>query len=298
MTFDTADEAPVPGEGRCERLSPLVRRVIAPNRGPLTYLGTCSYIVGEGDVAIVDPGPAIASHIDALLEAISGEALSAILVTHTHRDHSPAAAILKARTGANVVGCAPYLAAGPAGSGLDASHDRDYTPDKILADGEHVTLSAGRLTAIATPGHTRNHLCFAFEPEGALFTGDHVMAWSTTVVAPPDGSMSDYMASIERLRGREDVIFYPGHGEPARDPQRFLRGVAHHRRQRESAILARLRAGDERIPAIVERLYDGIDRRLHGAAALNVLAHMEDLIARNLVRCDEAPTLAARYFHI
>jgi len=285
-------------EETVQRVSPLVRRILAPNRGPFTYTGTCSYIIGEGEVAIVDPGPAEPRHIAAILEAISGERLRYVCVTHTHRDHSPAALALKEATGATISGCAAYTPpedVAVTGPGLDASHDANYAPDEILSDGDRLELGGVNIDAIETPGHTSNHLCFALTEERALFTGDHVMGWSTTVIAPPDGSMRDYMESIERMRARDDQVFWPGHGEPVRDPQRYLRALVHHRRAREAAILQRLEAGDETIGQIVARIYEAVDRRLHGAAALTVFAHLEDLIARGLAESDGPATLSARY---
>ncbi len=283
---------------RIERVSPLVRRVTAPNPGPFTYKGTCAYIVGEGDVAIVDPGPDDPRHISALLDATSGERIRYVLVTHTHRDHSPGARALKEATGAKIAGCAAYapppdiLVTGP---GLDASHDTDYVPDAVLTEQDRLDIGGGALRVVETPGHTANHLCFALCEEKALFTGDHIMGWSTTVIAPPDGSMTDYMASIERLRRRDDEIYWPGHGEPVQGPQRYLRALVHHRRAREAAILQRIADGDSTIPAMVARIYESVDRRLHGAAAMTVFAHLEDLVARGLVESDGPPTLSARY---
>lgn len=280
------------------RVSPLVRRVTAPNAGPFTYRGTCTYILGAGDVAIVDPGPADPRHVAAMLEAIRGERLRYILVTHTHRDHSPAARALKEATGATVAGCAPYAPPPDihiTGPGLDASHDLAYSPDAVLAAGERLDLGGATVRALETPGHTANHLCFALEEEKALFTGDHIMGWATTVIAPPDGSMTDYMASIERLRRRDDAIYWPGHGDPVLEPQRYLRALLHHRRAREAAILQRLAAGDETIPAVVARIYESVDKRLHGAAAMTVFAHLEDLVARGLVDSEGPPTLTGRY---
>lgn len=281
-----------------QRVSPLVRRVTAPNAGPFTYKGTCSYILGAGDVAIVDPGPDDPRHVAALLDAIRGERLRYILVTHTHRDHSPAARALKEATGAIVAGCAPY--APPAdlavtGPGLDASHDTAHAPDAVLADGDRLDLAGVAIDALETPGHTANHLCFALCAEKALFTGDHVMGWSTTVIAPPDGSMTDYMASIDRMRRRDDAIYWPAHGGPIRAPQRYLRALVHHRRAREAAIMQRLAEGDRTIAAMVARIYESVDKRLHGAAAMTVFAHLEDLVARGLVESDGPPTLMSRY---
>ncbi|GLI92973.1 MBL fold metallo-hydrolase [Methylocystis echinoides] len=283
---------------KVERVSALTRRVVAPNPGPFTFKGTCSYILGEGEVAIVDPGPADPRHIAALLDAVTGERLRYILVTHTHRDHSPAARALKEATGAIVAGCAAYAPPPDihvTGPGLDASHDTAYAPDVALAEGDRLDLGGATVCALETPGHTANHLCFALCEEKALFTGDHIMGWSTTVIAPPDGSMTEYMASIERLRARDDAIYWPGHGDPVREPQRYLRALTHHRRAREAAILQRIAEGDATIPAMVARIYESTDRRLHGAAAMTVFAHLEDLVARGLVESDGPPTLAARY---
>ncbi|WP_428403561.1 MBL fold metallo-hydrolase [Methylocystis sp.] len=280
------------------QVSPLTRRALAPNPGPFTFTGTCSYIVGSGDVAIIDPGPDDPRHIEALLAAIGGERLRYVLVTHTHRDHSPAARLLKEATGATIAGCAPYApcdSASVGGPNLDAVHDLAYAPDIVLKDGDALPVGDISLLALATPGHTANHLCFALAEEQALFTGDHVMAWATTVIAPPDGSMRDYLTSVERLRRRDDHIYWPAHGEPVRDPPRFLRALIHHRRAREAAILQRLEAGDETIAEIVAHIYEGVDKRLHPAAAMTALAHLEDLIARELVDCAGQPFLQARF---
>ncbi len=230
------------------RLSPLVRRVVVPNASPFTFNGTCTYIVGEGAVAIVDPGPDDDSHLAALLAAVEGEQVEAIFVTHTHRDHSAGANKLSAATGARLVGAAPFTPRAAGMAGLDASHDRSYSPDAILADGERLNLSGFSIEAIATPGHCSNHLCFAFLEEGVLFSGDHVMAWSTSVIAPPDGSMRGYMDSLEKLRRRDEKIYWPGHGGPVLEPQRYLRALIHHRRQREASILAALGDGPRRFP--------------------------------------------------
>lgn len=287
-----------PVQHAAERVSPLLRRIVAPNGGPFTYKGTCSYIVGHGEVAIIDPGPADPRHLAALRAAIAGERLKYILVTHTHRDHSPAARALKEATGATIAGCAPYAPSpniAVTGPGLDASHDTAYAPDVILREGDRLDLPGATIETLETPGHTANHLCFALLEEKALFTGDHIMGWSTTVVAPPDGSMADYMESIETLRLRDDRILWPGHGDPVREPARYLRALVHHRHAREAAILQRLAEGDDTIPQMVARLYEGIDKRLHGAAAMNVFAHLEDLVGRGLVECEGPPRPAGRY---
>lgn len=305
---DTQTDSAVPGpdldgaapaSGVTVRLSTLIRRRICPNGSPFTASGTCSYIVGTGEVAIIDPGPADESHLDGLLAAIAGERLAAIVVTHTHRDHSPGARPLQARTGAPIVGCGPHRAARDLAAGefphLDASADRAHAPDRILAEGDSLTGPGWSLHAVETPGHTMNHLAFALPEEEALFSGDHVMAWSTTIVAPPDGSMRAYMASLDKLRDRPETIYWPGHGGPVRDPRRFVRGLAAHRRQRETAIRARLAAGDRDIPAIVSAIYQGLAPALHRAAALSVFAHLEDLVERSLVATDGPPRLDGVY---
>jgi len=286
--------------GTVATLSPLVRRIIAGNGGPMTFTGTCSYIVGRGTVAIIDPGPDDPAHVERLLAAVRGETVSHIVVTHTHRDHSPSVPALKAATGAMVVGCGPHRPSRELGPGegrvLDAAADTDFMPDRDMRDGDAVSGPGWSLAAVETPGHTANHLAFTLAEEATLFSGDHVMAWSTSVVAPPDGSMAAYMASIEKLRGLEHARYWPGHGGPVTEPQRFLRGLVQHRRQREAAILNRLGAGDETIAAMVPVIYQGLAPALHGAAALSVLAQLEDLVLRGtVVASDAIPALASRY---
>jgi len=296
LTFDTRPPAQA---DECVRVSPLVRRIVANNSGPITFTGTCSYIVGTGRVAIIDPGPDDPAHVGALLRAVRNETVTHILVTHTHKDHSPAAQAVRAATRAMVVGCSPHRSARPLFEGetnlLETSSDRDYTPDRELAEGDAVTGPGWSLAAVATPGHMANHLAFALAEERALFSGDHVMAWSTTVVAPPDGSMSDFMASLDKLKGREETVYWPGHGGPVQDPQRFVRALIHHRRQREVSILNRLAAGDRTIPAIVAAIYQGLKPALVGAAGLSVFAHLEDLVARGLVTTEGMPSLDGEY---
>jgi glyoxylase-like metal-dependent hydrolase (beta-lactamase superfamily II) len=276
-----------------------VRRVVANNPGPFTFYGTCTYIVGREEVAVIDPGPHLPGQVEAILAAIPGETVSHIVVSHTHRDHSPAARALKAATGAPIVGCGPHRAARSLALGeanpLEASADLDHRPDRQLFEGEGIAGPGWSLTAVGTPGHMANHLAFALPEEQALFSADHVMAWSTTVVAPPDGSMSDFMASLEKLKGRDETVYWPGHGGPVRDPQRFVRALIHHRRQREASILNRVAAGDRTIPAIVAAIYGGLNPALHGAAGLSVFAHLEDLVERGLVATEGAPTLAGEY---
>jgi glyoxylase-like metal-dependent hydrolase (beta-lactamase superfamily II) len=278
--MDIPADAPT---GLAMALDPLVTRILAPNPSPFTYTGTQTYLVGTTELAVIDPGPDDPEHLDALVAAIAGRKLVAILCTHTHRDHSPAAGPLKALTGAPVIGCAP-LSLADAGPRADAAFDTGYAPDRVLEDGEQLSGPGWTLTAVATPGHTSNHLCFALEETGGLFSGDHVMGWSTTVVAPPDGDMAAYMRSLDKLMGREqDRIYFPAHGEPIERPHRFVRGLIGHRRQREGQILRLLKAGTGTVPAMVERMYAGLDPRLNGAAGRSVLAHLIDLRDRGLV---------------
>ena len=269
--------------GRVEQLEPLVRRVLAPNGSPFTYTGTQTYLVGTDEgLAVIDPGPDLPEHLAALEEAIAGAPVLAICCTHTHRDHSPAAASLAARTGAPVVGCAPLVLRTDEPR-ADAPFDADYRPDRVLADGKSVSGPGWTLTAVATPGHTSNHLCYALEGTCALFTGDHVMGWSTTVVAPPDGDMAAYMASLEKLHERSDRIYYPAHGPAVTNPKQLVRGMIGHRRQRERQILKLLGRGAQRIEELVPQMYKGVDERLWPAAGQSVKAHLIDLERRSLV---------------
>lgn len=269
---------------QAEPISPLVRRVLARNASPFSYTGTQTYVVGHGDVAVIDPGPLgdDPAHVDALIDILKGERVVAIMCTHTHRDHSPAAAPLKAATGAPIIGCAP-LVLDDSGPRDDASFDRTYAPDQVLADGDTVTGKNWTLTALATPGHTSNHLCYALPEERTLFVGDHIMGWSTTVVSPPDGDMAAYMASLELLTTRDDRIYYPAHGDPITNPQRTARSHLSHRKLREAQILRLLSEGVQSITAMVGQMYSGIDPRLHGAAGRSVLAHLLDLETRRVV---------------
>jgi glyoxylase-like metal-dependent hydrolase (beta-lactamase superfamily II) len=279
--------------GNIIRVEPLVRRLLAPNPSPFTFTGTQTYIVGNSEVAVIDPGPDLPEHVDAILAATEGEIVTAILCTHTHRDHSPAARALQAATGAPIIGCAP-LTLDDAGPRADAAFDAAYRPDRVLTDGETVSGPGWTLEAVATPGHTSNHLCFALRESGALFSGDHIMRWSTTVVSPPDGDMADYMMSLGKLIERSDRIYYPAHGDPVEEPKRFVSAIAMHRRQRERQILDLL--GEEALPiqSMVERMYSGIDPRLHGAAGRSVLAHLIDLETRQeVVRDGDEWALAA-----
>lgn len=285
--------------GQVEQLSPLVRRILCDNPGPFTFKGTVTYVVGKGRVAIIDPGPDDPRHIATVLEAVKGETVEAILVTHTHRDHSPATPAIKAATGAPVYAEGPHRAARPLNLGetnvLDASGDKDFVPDIVVRDGDVVSGTGWTMESVFTPGHTANHMAFALREEETLFSGDHVMAWSTSIVAPPDGSMGDYMASLDKLRARGETLFWPGHGGPVREPAKFMRALSHHRKLREAAIMKRLASGDRQIPEIVAAIYEGLDPRLKSAAGLSVFAHLEDLVAKGLATSDGAPSLAGAF---
>ena len=271
-----------------EQLEPGIARLLARNPSPFTYFGTQTYLAGEEELVVIDPGPDLPEHVEAIVEALDGRSLAAIACTHTHRDHSPASRALKEATGAPIIGCAP-LVLESIGPRADASFDKQYAPDKVLADGEAIEFDGGkRLVAVATPGHTSNHLCFAFND--ALFTGDHVMGWSTTVVVPPDGDMGAYMQSLEVLRQRGDRIFYPAHGPAVTKPAQLVRGMVGHRMQRERQILKLIGQQPRDIPDIVANAYPGLDPRLVPAAGGSVLAHLLDLQKRGLVEAGEGET--------
>lgn len=278
------EEHTPPPYALAEQVAPLVRRVLAHNPSPYTFTGTQTYVVGNGtDVAVIDPGPADAAHIDAIIAAIGDARLLAISCTHTHRDHSPGAAPLAARTGAPIIGCAPLTLA-DSGPRADAAFDAEYRPDRVLIDGERIEGTGWTLVAIETPGHTSNHLCYALEGTGALFTGDHVMGWSTSVVSPPDGDMTDYLRSLERLYERgQDTIYFPAHGPAIEKPHRWVRGMIGHRRSREKQIQRQIGEGRQSIPEMVAQMYRGLDERLVPAAGRSVLAHLIDLEKRGLV---------------
>ncbi|GAB4528412.1 MAG: MBL fold metallo-hydrolase [Amphiplicatus sp.] len=286
--------------GEPARLSPLIRRVVANNPGPFTYTGTGTYIIG-GDgaqaVAVIDPGPDDDAHLGALTAAIGAARVSHILVTHTHRDHCAGARRFAERTGA------PVLAAGPhpvkhaacAAPALDEGADYAFRPDRRIADGEIIQGDGWTIEAVATPGHLSNHLCFALRKEKALFTGDHIMGWSTTVVAPPDGDMGDYLASLDKLLSRDDRVYYPTHGAPIEKPHSFVRAVRAHRLMRDRQILDELKKGRTRIREIAAAIYVDIDRRLLPAAALNVYAHLIRLARDGAVETDGAPAMDGEY---
>lgn len=292
IRFDkTFDLAP----GKPDEVVPGVRRVLCDNGGPFTFKGTVTYIIGKGKVAILDPGPDDPAHIKAVLDAVRGETVTHVFVTHTHRDHSPAVPAIKAATGATIYAEGPHRAARPLHEGeaprMEASNDTDFRPDVALRDGEVVTGDGFTMEAITTPGHTANHMAFALRGRDLIFSGDHVMGWSTTIVAPPDGAMTDYMASLEKLGRRSEPVYLPGHGAAVQEAPRFVAGLTLHRKAREASILHRLGKGETDIATIVRAVYIGLDPRLTKAAGYSVLAHMEDLVARGLVKTDGPPSI-------
>jgi len=281
-----------------------VQRLTVNNPSPFTFHGTNSYIVGGGSsVAVIDPGPEDEAHFQALMAALAGRSVSHIAVSHTHRDHSPLARRLQQATGAIVVAEGPHRASRPLHLGetnpFAESADMDFVPDIALADGQRIAGDGFGLTAVHTPGHAANHCAFALDGgpgmDHILFSADHVMAWATSIVAPPDGSMRDYMASLEKLLARHDRVFFPGHGGPVKNPKSFMRGLRTHRRMRERAILERIKAGDRLIADMVKAIYRDTDPRLHGAAALSVLAHLEDLLEKQRVVTDGPAALTGSY---
>jgi glyoxylase-like metal-dependent hydrolase (beta-lactamase superfamily II) len=275
IPFDRHFDVP---PGRVETVAPLVRRIVAPNPGPFTFTGTCTYIVGEGEVAIIDPGPDLPAHTRALLDAVKGETVAQIMITHTHRDHSPAAQAIRAATGAPTFG------------------DMEFMPDVRLRDGEMIAGKGYTLETVLTPGHTMNHAAFALQGTDILFSGDHVMAWSTSIVAPPDGEMHAYMDSLRKLKRRPETVYFPGHGPAVRNAPAFVDRYIAHRDARETAILRSLERGETDIPSLVRAIYIGINPKLAGAAALMTFAQLEDLVARKKVVADSGvPSLASRF---
>jgi len=285
--------------GKVDEPMPGVRRMLCNNPSPFTFKGTVSYIIGRGKVAIVDPGPEDAAHSAALLDAVRGETVTHIFVTHTHRDHSPGVPAIKQATGALVLAEGPHRAARALhvgdGPRLDASNDTDFKPDRALADGEVVAGDGWTIEAITTPGHTANHMAFAFKEANVVLSGDHVMAWSTPVVSPPDGSMGDYMTSLQKLAKRTEPIYFPGHGPAVRSAPRFVAAYILHRKARETSILNQLAKGETDIPSVVGAIYANLDPRLVKAAGMSVLAHLEDLVARGQAATNGPPSIEGRY---
>lgn len=288
-----------PRYGEAVELLPGVRRLTAENPGPFTFHGTNSYLIGSKNLIAIDPGPERPEHIDNILRAATGAKIEAILVTHTHMDHSPGARLLKAKTGAPIIGCKAHQAARDLFKDeinpLDASSDKAHRPDRQLEDGEIFQASEFSLETIETPGHTANHLCVALSGESILFSADHVMGWSTSIVAPPDGSMRDYMSSIDKLLARPENTYLPGHGEVVQNARPYTEDLKQHRLNREAAILSELTRSAATVPEIVSVLYADVDPRLHPAAGLSVFAHLEDLVQRGLVSAMPQLSLDARF---
>ncbi|MBS0472253.1 MAG: MBL fold metallo-hydrolase [Proteobacteria bacterium] len=272
-----------PRYGERVQVTPRIARVVANNPGPFTFMGTGVYLIGEGDVAVIDPGPDMPEHIDALKRALEGRRVSHILVTHTHSDHSPAAKPLKEWSGAKTYALAGHGSGSDDGPKVEAGGDMDFVPDVRVKDGEIIAGDGFSIECVHTPGHTSNHMCFALREEKALFTGDHVMGWSTTVVTPPDGDMASYMASVQKLQARDDAILYPTHGAPVTDPKPFLAEYLAHRYDRENQVLAAIGDGLDTIPTMVARMYAAVDKRLHPAAARSVEAHLIKLVREGRV---------------
>lgn len=286
MTFDY---------GTSDRLSPLIRRVVAPNPSPFTYLGTGTYIIGNGNVAVIDPGPLLDEHIDAIMAALPGEKVTHILITHTHSDHSPAAKPLQALTGAKTYAAGPHAMRGEGDGPVEEDADFGFAPDVIVKHGDIIQGDGWSVECVFTPGHTSNHMCFALREEKALFSGDHVMGWSTSIVSPPDGDMAQYMASLELLLTRDDEIYWPTHGPAITDPKPFVRAFIAHREERERAIIEQIKAGNDTIAAMVPVIYAAVDKRLYPAAARSVFAHMLNLIDKKRVACDGEPRLSSTF---
>lgn len=286
-----------PVYGKCQKLSPLVRRVTCPNASPFTYTGTGSFIIGNGTVAILDPGPLDMAHLEAICAALEpGETVSHILVTHTHSDHSPLATALKEKTHALICGGADhsngtgvYAPDTPElleGVTLEEACDKNYQPDILLKDGDMLTGPDWTIEAVFTPGHIHNHFCFALKEEQTLFTGDHIMGWSTSIIAPPDGNMVDYMNSLSRLLERYETCLRPTHGPAITEAKPFIQAYIDHRKQREAQIIEQLKAGEDQIKPMVAKIYADIDARLHPAAAMSMLAHLQALVANGTVLSD------------
>lgn len=285
--------------GEVSELSPLVRRVIAPNPSPFTFHGTGTYIVGRGKVAIIDPGPDISEHVAALLTAVADETVTHILITHTHRDHSPAARALHDATGAPTYGFGPHGSGRPeAGGDVEEGADHDFMPDVSVRSGVAIAGLNWTFEAVHTPGHTSNHICYALKEEQALFPGDHVMGWSTTVISPPDGDMQAYMQSLRLCVERAatgDRIYYPTHGAPITNPESYVTRLIAHREDRERQITACLADGIETIPAMVKRMYTEVPQELHPAAQRSVLAHIIHMVETRRATCDGVPSITSIY---
>jgi glyoxylase-like metal-dependent hydrolase (beta-lactamase superfamily II) len=278
-----------------QQVSPLIRRVVANNPGPFTYTGTGVYIIGRGEVAVIDPGPLVAGHVETLLEALEGETVSHIFVTHGHMDHSPAARPLAALTGAKIYACGEPIKPTESEVRMEAGDDLSFRPDIEIEDGARFEGPGWTIEAVFTPGHTSHHMAYALLEENALFPGDHIMGWSTTVISPPDGDMGDYLASLEKVRDRDFDTLWPTHGPPVREVRPFVEAYIGHRRGREAQILAQLAKGPSSIKAMVPVMYADVDARLHPAACHSVLAHMVQLVKEGRVACASDPCIDTIY---
>lgn len=281
--------------GACDQVSPLIRRVVANNPGPFSYLGTATFIIGRGEVAVIDPGPDMPDHLEAILAATAGETITDILITHHHSDHSPLAGPLKERTGARIHGCPPARIGAADGIVVEADEDEGFRPEIVVRGGEIIRGPGWTLEAIATPGHTLNHICYALHEENALFSGDHIMGWSTTVVSPPGGDMTAYMESLQKVADRNFTTLWPTHGPPITEVGPFIAAYAAHRRGREAQFLACVDRGVGRITDMVPELYAAVDKRLHPAAANSLLGHAIDLVRRGILTCEGEPGPGATY---
>ncbi len=283
--------------GEVAQVAPGIRRIIAENPSPFTFYGTGTYIVGRGEVAVIDPGPADAAHIDRLLDGIAGETVSHIFVTHTHMDHSPGSRLLQERTGAKTYAYGPH-GAGKLEQGVPVEEGGDmaFQPDQLLGDGEILQGGGWSLECVYTPGHTSNHMCYQLRERKALFTGDHVMGWSTSIVSPPDGDMAAYIASLEKLLLRDDLVYWPTHGPSIEDPKPYVRAFITHRQERQEQVLVCVRQGVRRIEDMVPQIYAELPEFMYPAAARSVLASVVHLVELGRLRTDGEAQLAARYW--
>jgi glyoxylase-like metal-dependent hydrolase (beta-lactamase superfamily II) len=291
LNFDTEFS---PEYGKTEIISPLIRRITAQNPSPYTFKGTGTYIIGHGTVAIIDPGPKLNSHIQALKTALKGETVSHILITHNHKDHSPAAKELadyfKTKTYGFNIARQQY-----SGHGAEEGLDRDFIPDNIIVDGDQIINEGWSIDVIHTPGHLSNHLCFALRDEKALFTGDHIMGWSSTVILPPDGNMQDYLNSLKKLLLRDDEIYYPTHGKPIKNPTDYVENLLKHRLNREQDIINAIKSGSNHINQMIKTIYPELPLYLHDAASKTLLAHLIRLTEAKEITCNETPSLRSFY---
>ncbi|MEE8513115.1 MAG: MBL fold metallo-hydrolase, partial [Gammaproteobacteria bacterium] len=276
--------------GVMEQVAPMIRRVVARNPSPFTWRGTGTYIVGRGRVAVLDPGPDLHDHVDALLRALAGETITHLLITHTHRDHSPACRAVQATTGARTYGFGPHGCGRiDAGVQVEEGADNEFDPDVRVIDGEVVQGDGWSFECIHTPGHTSNHMCYQLREQKVLFSGDHVMGWSSTIISPPDGDIAAYLASLALLLERDDACYWPTHGPCITDPKPLVRALIDHRLQRAEQILACLSDGLHHASAMVPRMYHDLAVSMHGAAARSVFATLIYLMEQGKVRCEGDP---------